>query len=796
MQANGTAARLPGLPERVAPFAPRGGTHKLKYVGEFAHEGSKGWIHSLLSGEARYAGSEALARPYEEAPWVHVALKAISSAVRSCPLRFYTIDPKEDPSARPIPTTHRLHELFRKPNPIMTFSRFIEAGVLHRKLDGENIWFVFNENKEPIGTTGPAGRPRFTEYPSMIMPVRGSLVGMKRDSRNFPGEWQFPTKGEPIAFTPDQIVHFADYDPSNPLRGLGDVQVLLRDLVLEFGAQRYLEAMLRNSGDPGGYILVDDDLSREEQEAAQLEAEDKFSTQNKGRWRVISGQGIKYEAAKFGPRDMEYETLMDKIAEKTAAVLGVPLPVMGKLDDATYSNYGTAVAQFWQNGNGVLAYLASEEDTINTEFMPRLPGADSRLIARYDTSHVEALQDDNAAKLDLAKNLANAQVGLSFDEAAGLVGLRGTETEFGSIAWLPPNITTAEEALEFADEQLENGRVSADVNGMSPPQTTNQEEDDFPGSNDGESGSNGPTGSDGKEAAPRQRSDDATLHRSQGQPSPYFKSYEAGVLAPGEQRVQRAMRDYLGSYQRATLKRIRDLAANGVDHGLKATRANPMSPQDIIANEALLTQLLLDYAEWVQKLAEKMNVPLSEILNAAGDGIATELGGQAINSTDPWATEFLRKQRIQLAEGVNSTLAKMVKQALVEVFEKKPFDLAPLQQHLLEALPELQGSLKKAFASRSARANTIARTEVNRAASGTRFEAMQREGVEEHQWVTSGDEQVRSRAPHSHRELDGVIRPVGESFREGRLLRYPSDPAGEPGDVINCRCVSRPILKD
>jgi uncharacterized protein with gpF-like domain len=73
---------------------------------------------------------------------------------------------------------------------------------------------------------------------------------------------------------------------------------------------------------------------------------------------------------------------------------------------------------------------------------------------------------------------------------------------------------------------------------------------------------------------------------------------------------------------------------------------------------------------------------------------------------------------------------------------------------------------------------------------------MRREGVEEHEWVTSGDQFVRSKEPHSHVALDGVVRAVGDSFRTDRPLHHPGDPAGDPEDVINCRCVTAPVVKD
>ena len=801
MQTSGV--EVAGLPTRVQPFIRDGkkSEARFKFLDEFAVEGGTGWVGQLLSGESRYAGSATLERPYEESGWVHVALKHIASAVRSCPLRFYVEDPKENPQAELIPANHRLNTLFGRPNEIGTFANFIEAGVLNRKLDGEDFWFMFTKTKHPVDVkVDEDGVPRF-DYPDFIIPVRGAMVGVDKDRFGFPDKWHFPTKSDPIKFDAGAVVQFKDYDPSNPLRGLGDVQVLMRDLVLEHGAQRYLEAMLRHSGDPGGYILVEEEMSPENERRAEAEAAQKFAPGNAGRWRVISGKSVKYEAAKFGPKDMEYQQLLSHVAQKVASVLGVPLPVMGILDEATFSNYGTAVEQFWRNGNGVLAYLASVEDCINREFLFRLKDERARkYVARFDTTHVEALVDDNAKKLELAKGLAEANIGLSFDEAAKLVGLTGIETEYGDIAWMPTSTTTASEAVAHADTQEEDGRTPEPLSGdVAGSDDVTGEEDDFPGSNDHESGSNGPTGSDGKAPA------GTIVQRAEGDPDPdaeerdsYFKAWEAGVLRPGEIRVAKAMSTYLSSYARAQMKAVDEFAKVGEPGVGEAKGAGELlSPAQIVSDEDLLNILLLSHAEWVEKLGTKVKIPLEEVLKAAAEDIAKELGADAwMDGNDPWASDYLRGQRVRLAEGVNSTLAKQVKKALVEVFERQPFDMASLQDHVRRVLPELQKSLRKVFANRTARANAIARTEVNRAAAGTRYETMRREGVKQHQWVTSGDDQVRRKAPHSHRVLDGKIVNIGDTFRDGFTLRHPLDPDGDAADVINCRCVARPVVKD
>lgn len=763
------------------------------------------WTAQVLGGESRYGGTESIERVYEESGWAHIAIKAIASAVRQCPLVFYEDDPKTNPDAQPIPEDHPLAKLFKDPNRLMDPARFIEAGAIHRKLDGEDFWFLFNDLNHPVEITMEGKKP-FFDYPAWIMPVRGRSVKMKADEHGFPAIWKYPiAHSDGIAFHWGAVIQFADYDPDNPLRGLGDTQAILRDLALEFGGQRYLEAMLANSGDPGGVITSEDPMSEEEEARASREVGEKFSLENAFKWHVISGEGVKYTPNKYGPKDMQFQELLKWIRDKTGSVYGVPLPVMGILDDANFANYGEAVRQFWQHGNGVLAYMTTVENVVNHQFLPRLKNAQARtFVCRFDTSHVEALQDDKVAKVELALKLLQAKAGFSWEEAAMIAGLPLTDivTKYGEHAFMDPNTTTAEMIIKFAEEKAQN-----DAAATAPPAVDNAgEEDDFPGSDGFDSGSNGPTGSDGK-TAPRADQDGgpaATAVHVQREALPtddagiarrdYYKGTDESVLRPGEERVRRAAKNFLTKYAAAQFKLIEDFARNGMIGLAKA--GNPVSPADIIADEVLMGNLLLAYAEWVKKMAEEMGVPLSEVLEAAADDFAPEIGAAPIPIDDPWASNFLRTNNIRLAEGVNSTLAELVRDALVSAFEKRPFDMATLQEQVRRALPELRDSLKRAFSGRAARASTIARTEVNRAANGTRFEQMRREGIEEHQWVTSGDAHVRSRDPHSHVALDGEIRKVGDSFRESMPLLHPGDPAGDPEDVINCRCVTRPIVKD
>lgn len=86
------------------------------------------------------------------------------------------------------------------------------------------------------------------------------------------------------------------------------------------------------------------------------------------------------------------------------------------------------------------------------------------------------------------------------------------------------------------------------------------------------------------------------------------------------------------------------------------------------------------------------------------------------------------------------------------------------------------------------RARMIARTETHTAAQNaslTVASSIQTTGMRK-EWVSVMDERTRE----SHSEVDGQKVALNEGFNvRGSSLKYPGDPVGPAGEVINCRCV-------
>lgn len=104
---------------------------------------------------------------------------------------------------------------------------------------------------------------------------------------------------------------------------------------------------------------------------------------------------------------------------------------------------------------------------------------------------------------------------------------------------------------------------------------------------------------------------------------------------------------------------------------------------------------------------------------------------------------------------------------------------------------------------RSAR---IARTEVNGATNSATILTYTESGkVEQKAWITSVDERTRTwagGAEFDHEAMNGAKVGVNEYFEVESasggtdLLESPGDYAGDPADIINCRCSTIPVIED
>jgi len=423
----------------------------------------------ILSLSTSLDQRETSERPYEENVWVRAAIKAISSGFQRLNLRMLTGDPKEEGTQEV--EDHPVLRLIARPNRHMTGRELWQSHATNYKLDGESFWFLANEQGLPV-RVDEMGQ-QLLEMPAQIIPVRGELVEHRTGKSGWPVAYRYSVKrgGESLTWPEAAVIQFRDYDPYNLVRGLGDVRAVMREVDLYFQAFRYMDGAVRNNGDPGGFLIFEEKLGIDELERRQAAAEDEFGNAENARRIKVLDRGAKFMPNPVKPSDMAYENLSAWLRDSILSALGVPGPVVGVYDAATYNNVQTAHREMWTGPNGILSLAEMTADVIEYKLLPRLervlPGA-SELVPVFDTGQVEVLQEDVSEKLELAAKVAATGVGISSNEMLTRLGVEVDPFEEGDRKWISGGLTelgtaTPEDTAERMADVLERRRAEDEL---------------------------------------------------------------------------------------------------------------------------------------------------------------------------------------------------------------------------------------------------------------------------------------------------------------------------------------------
>ena len=113
----------------------------------------------------------------------------------------------------------------------------------------------------------------------------------------------------------------------------------------------------------------------------------------------------------------------------------------------------------------------------------------------------------------------------------------------------------------------------------------------------------------------------------------------------------------------------------------------------------------------------------------------------------------------------------------------------------LERADAINSSLKATMGTNKKNSRTIARTETHGAYEEGRFEGIKTTNPTGKTWLESRDGKVRTIAEGGfNHAIDGETVAFDKTFSNG--LQFPLDPAGEAGNVINCRCTWAAVYEE
>lgn len=262
-------------------------------------------------------------------------------------------------------TGHPLAQLLSRPNLFTTRYRLINALVQDIAVFDAAVWARIRPEDAGNDVGGLVRLPM-----DRTTPVDGDWME--------PGGFEVKGSSGTLLVPRDRAVYFRGYNPSSSREGLSPMETLRGILAEGVSSQVYREQLWKNGARMSGWIARPSEAPK---------WSDKGRERFRADWRGLytgDGQmaggtpiledGMQWHAGGMTPEQAQYLETRKLTREEVASAYHIPLPMVGILDNATFSNIREQHRQLYQDTLGPwLVWLAEE---IELQLLPDLPDSD------------------------------------------------------------------------------------------------------------------------------------------------------------------------------------------------------------------------------------------------------------------------------------------------------------------------------------------------------------------------------------------------------------------------------------
>lgn len=732
-------------------------------------------FRALARSEASAAST--ISDPYSQTVAVFQCCSVISRSIAAMPLALYRGEERIE--------THPLLTRLAQPNQLMNTGKWVRTTVTQMLLRGSSFTVL--------------DLPDSTGVPRAMFPFPGGTLSPDRPPGNLYDlkGWTYQAHGRQVTLPPDRVVRF-EYAPSpdDPLVGIGPLAVARLTVDTDYSQTVYNRSVLRNNGTPAGVLRWKGPNRLDDQDIEYIRTNwrETYGGAQNAESTAVLGADFEYQSIGINPKDMQFMQARHwNLKEIARAFGGVPLIFLGEHSGTGLSGAEVKVYKRMLYDEIALP-LARDMAQVMTALY--VSPVDPSLMLVFDTTQVEALRGDLTEKLTQGKALRELGYSRNQINVALELGMPDDDGERGDVVLVAAGMATVESVIEGSLLPA----IDVTPTDSGPPQI---------------SGPNATTASVlptdtvidivAKVAAgtiPRDSAlaimqsllgltaeqaaamlgsagiGDGKNQAIQGQaqlPAPIVRKLTPKRLALWRTytRAAQPLENKLQAKIRKELMRQRSLVLRALDANGRGLQRAPTKRNIEDAVEAVDAEAL----------AATIKPGIIEAYELGGGAVLQESADLAI--IDNTAVKLKKKLLPELASefydaqlghvvAIGSTVKKAVNTQLLEGYSNG------------EDLSDLKDRVRRVFNAGTSRARTIARTEIGIAQNTGRFETMQAQGIEKHEWLSAGDEHVRE-----DHQIDGEVVAMGDEFSNG--LKYPNQ-SGAPAElVINCRCVALPV---
>jgi HK97 family phage portal protein len=324
-----------------------------------------------------------------------------------------------------------LFDLFHRPNKQLSRYDLWKETAAWWFIEGEAFWW-FGDNY-----SGGLPKELYILNPRKLQ-LEGEGLEMQSCYSNDKRRWFYHDGAELIPIFSDEIIHFKNWNPWNPYRGVNPLVSLYVELEQDYYANKGNSTLLKNNAIPQGLLKTEQALRPEEADQIERRWESKYGQAKAGRKIAVLGKGTSFEALSFNPDVVKLFELKRWNLYTIIGKFGIP-PRVANIFDKTSSFSGKDTKEqhsaFWQYT--LIPLLRQFEQILESKFFMRFNLKES---GRFDLWDIPELSENEDAQS--RRDIAEINAGIKTINDVLLE--RGKEPKpWGDIWHKPRNLSEA-----------------------------------------------------------------------------------------------------------------------------------------------------------------------------------------------------------------------------------------------------------------------------------------------------------------------------------------------------------------
>ena len=332
---------------------------------------------------------------YATSAAIYAAVRTRADAVGRAELRVEKVTESNGVRAwQQVEISHPMQRLVDRPNGSWSWGEMIRAIESNMLLWGSAYLGIEKDESGAVSELWPLRPDRMRVIPDVRKYVRGFV---------------YEHAGERVAYLPEEMVWFKQFNPLEEFAGLSAVAPARLSVDMGFEAQRFNRNFFANSATPGDLVITSDETPTDDEVSEFYSRWDsRFKGSSRSHRPVLLGRGMDAKRLGLSQRDMEFSKALEWSVEEVSRAFGVPTVFLGELENATLSNVRTFERFLWRNT--IVPELKLIEDCLNRSVVPAFGLSTHEYRFKFDIASVEALNDSEDSQVAREVSLVNVGV--------------------------------------------------------------------------------------------------------------------------------------------------------------------------------------------------------------------------------------------------------------------------------------------------------------------------------------------------------------------------------------------------